>query len=183
MTDLRSVVLNMPTLVLQEVQLALLPAALGTFAIVYSNIQCMMSMGSIRYAKSEEEKAKIHPYKPWDDKSDTAEPHFRAFKACQNVTEWTVYTIPTLFLYVLYVPAVPVLGSFRYRGVLALPWTGLLFALAIAHFNLKYVEGYTTSADARIPAFKRRTWLFRLLAYGSVVGMLSSLYTFAQTIY
>jgi hypothetical protein len=104
---------------IRELQAAFLPAAVGTCGIVYSNVKCMLDMGKIRYADKEKQ---VHPYKPWNDKSDTAEPHFRAFKGCQNVTEWTVYTLPILWLFVLYSPAVPKIGAF-------LPWAGAGAAL------------------------------------------------------
>ena len=78
-------------------------------------------MGKVRYAEKSKE---VHPYKPWADKSDSAEPHFRAFKACQNCTEWTVYVLPVLWLYALYVPAIPVVGKF-------LPWSTSILGLPL----------------------------------------------------
>jgi hypothetical protein len=53
----------------------MLPAAGGSFAIVYSTITGMLAMSKIRYAKDKFE----HPYKPWKD--DDAK-GFRAYKVC-----------------------------------------------------------------------------------------------------
>ena len=147
--------------VLRELQIAILPAAIGTIGSVYSNIINMGLMGKIRYADKSKE---VHPYKPWEDKSETAQPHFRGFKACQNGTEWTVYVLPVLWLYVLYTPAIPLVGRY-------LPWTGAGLGLAFGYFNTKYVEGYIVSADARIKQFSRRTLVMRILFYGTLAGL------------
>jgi predicted outer membrane lipoprotein len=157
----------MATAALRDLQKALLPAAVGSIAMVYSNIVNMGVMGKIRYADKSKE---VHPYKPWDDKSASAERHFRAFKGCQNGVEWTVYGLPVLWLYVIYTPAIPHVGKL-------LPWTGAVLACAFAYFNTLYVEGYAESADDRIPPFRRRTMAIRGLLYGTAVGILATLAT------
>jgi hypothetical protein len=86
---------------LDALQLVCLPAALGTFAIVYSSITGMMAMSKIRYAKEEKFE---HPYQPWKEDDPRG---FRAFKAFGNMLEWTVFSVPCLWLYVLYTPAIP----------------------------------------------------------------------------
>ena len=154
----------MASAALRELQLAVLPAAIGTIGVVYSNIVAMGIMGKVRYAEKSKE---VHPYKPWADKSDSAEPHFRAFKACQNCTEWTVYVLPVLWLYALYVPAIPVVGKF-------LPWSTSILGLAFGHFNTKYVEGYIVSAEGRLKPFYRRTLVMRCLFYGTLAGLASA---------
>lgn len=93
---------------LRSLATAALPTAIGTIAIVYSNIINMGVMGKIRYA----DKKPVHPYKPWEDKGDKSEAHFRAFKACQNGTEWTVYMLPCAWLYGLYTPLIPKIGLY-----------------------------------------------------------------------
>ena len=75
--------------------------------------------------------------------------------------------MPVLFIYTLYVPAIPVVGTY-------MPWTAALLGLAWGHFNVKYVEGYTESADGRMYGFRKRTQVFRLLAYGALAGMAAS---------
>jgi hypothetical protein len=145
----------MATTAIRDLQLALLPAAIGSFATIYSNVQAMMIMGKIRYADKE---AKVHPYKPWTDKGDKADAHFRAFKACQNGTEWTVYSVPITILLGLYSPTIPVVGQHLY-------WAPALLGCGFAYFNGEYVQGYIKSADDRIPGFKGRTLCFRGLAY------------------
>lgn len=153
----------MSSAALRELQIAALPAAIGSFAIVYSNIVNMKSMGTIRYADKSKE---VHPYKPWTDDSASAEPHFRAFKACQNGTEWTVYCLPALWIYVMYTPSIPVVGTY-------LSWAGLVLALGFAYYNVEYVKAYTVSAQARIAPFSKRTMFFRFIAYGAMAGMAS----------
>ena len=157
----------MMTSALGELQLAALPAAIGTTAIVYSNIIAMKLMGKVRYDASTKGEQEVHPYKPWADTRSDSEPHFRAFKACQNVTEWTVYSVPTLWLYVLYPPAIPAVGF-------SLSCCGALLGLGLGLVNVQYVKGYTMSADARIPPFKRRAMMMRVLFYGSIAGMVCS---------
>ena len=145
----------MATSAIRELQSLLMPAAVGTVAIVYSNIANMMTMGKIRYA---DKQATVHPYKPWADKGDKAEPHFRAFKACQNGYEWTIYAVPLLCFSALYAPAicsVPVVGKLfdQYR----LRWLNAVFGVAFGYFNTTYVSGYIRSADDRMPGFTGRT--------------------------
>ena len=151
----------MATSALRELQMAFMPAAIGTVAVIYSNIVNMGIMGKIRYA----DKQPVHPYKPWADQGDKAEPHFRAFKACQNGTEWTVYVVPTIWLYTLYTPAIPVIGKY-------LPWVGVLLSLGVAYYNIQYVKGYIESADGRMPGFKKRTQFVRGLFYGTIGGII-----------
>ena len=151
---------------MRELQLACLPAAIGTIGAVYSNITNMRAMSKVRYAAPGSRK-EVHPYKPWADDRVDAEPHFRAFKACQNGTEWTVYVVPVLWLYVLYTPAIPYVGT-------SLSWAGALLGLAFGYFNVKYVEGYTVSADQRLKPFYLRTMTIRALFYGAGAGIVAS---------
>merc|ERR1711918_228796 len=102
--------------------------------------------------------------KPWADDSEKADQHFRAYKATQNVLEWTVYYLPVITFYNLYSPAIPVVGPY-------LPWSGAVLSLLYAHANVTYVKGYIKSAEDRMPGFKRRTMVFRALFYVSVAGM------------
>jgi len=155
----------MATSALRDLQKALLPAAVGSLAIVYSNIANMFAMGKIRYAIKDKE---VHPYKPWADDSPNAEAHFRAYKAFENGIEWTVLSIPILWFYVIYTPALPHVGKF-------LPWTGTVLAAVFSYYNQKYLEGYAVSAAERLPPFKTRTMAVKYLLYGACAGMASSL--------
>jgi len=146
---------------------ATLPAAVGSLAIVYSNIANIFAMGKIRYAIKDKE---VHPYKPWADDSPNAEAHFRAYKAFENGIEWTVLSLPLLWFYVIYTPALPHVGKF-------LPWTGTVLAAAFSYYNIKYLEGYVASAAERIPPFKTRTTAVKCLLYGACAGMASCLAT------
>lgn len=150
---------------LLELQCALLPAAIGTVQIVWSNFENMFSMNKVRY--DTDKTAEIHPYKPWADEREDAEAHLRAFKACQNGAEWSGYALPILWLYVLYTPAVPFVGKLA-------PWAGAVLATAFARFNVRYVKAYIASAEARVAPFTRRTWAFNCLFMGFVVGAVSS---------
>ena len=87
-----------------------------------SNVLCMYTLNKIRYA---ERSGPVHPYRPWADTAKNADAHYRAYKACQNVLEWTVYSLPLLWLYVLYTPAIPRIGR-------ALSWFGAVLGLALA---------------------------------------------------
>ena len=157
----------MATTAIRELQMAALPAAVGTVAILYSNVANMFAMGKFRYANKGVE---VHPYKPWSDTTPNAEEHFRAYKAFENGMEWTVIAVPALWLYVLYTPAVPHVGKF-------LPWTGALLAAAFAHYNTKYLEGYAQSAEARLPPFKARTQALKVLFIGALASMGASFLT------
>ena len=117
-------------------------------------------MGKVRYV---EKGKQVHPYKPWDDKADNADMHFRAFKACQNGVEWTTFAVPLLFLFNLYTPAVPFIGAYA-------PWGAALLGLAFGYYNVEYIKGYIKSADDRMPGFKMRTLCFRGIFYGFVAG-------------
>jgi hypothetical protein len=108
----------------KEMQHLLLPAAAGTFAIVYSTITGMLAMSKVRYGKDKFD----HPYKPWKDSDEKG---FRAFKAFGNQIEWTVLTVPCLWSYVLYSPAFPYVGKYG-------PLSGFLLALGYAYFNQAY---------------------------------------------
>ncbi len=143
-----------------DLQLSLMPAALGTVAVVYSNVLCMYTLNKIRYA---ERSGPVHPYRPWADTAKNADAHYRAYKACQNVLEWTVYSLPLLWLYVLYTPAIPRIGR-------ALSWFGAVLGLALARFNAAYAEAYAGSADARVKPFYRRIRIFQVLFLGFVAG-------------
>jgi hypothetical protein len=68
----------------------------------------------------------------------------------------------------LYGPAVPFVGQFTDVTVVAL-------SLVYAYANLKYVDGYMSSADGRMPMFKLRTNAFKGLAFGSMIAMAFSL--------
>ena len=143
-----------------DLQLSLMPAALGTVAIVYSNVLCMYTLNKIRYA---ERSGPVHPYRPWADTAKNADAHYRAYKACQNVLEWTVYSLPLLWLYVLYTPTIPRIGR-------ALSWFGAVLGLALARFNATYAEAYAESADARVKPFYQRIRIFQILFLGFVAG-------------
>lgn len=157
----------MATTAIRELQMAALPAAVGTVAILYSNLANMFAMGKFRYANKGVE---VHPYKPWSDTTPNAEEHFRAYKAFENGMEWTVIAVPALWLYVLYTPAVPHVGKF-------LPWTGALLAAAFAYYNTKYLEGYAQSVEARLPPFKARTNALMVLFTGALASMAASFLT------
>lgn len=157
----------MATTAIRELQMAALPAAVGTVAILYSNVANMFAMGKFRYANKGVE---VHPYKPWSDTTPNAEEHFRAYKAFENGMEWTVIAVPALWLYVLYTPAVPHVGKF-------LPWTGALLAAAFAYYNTKYLEGYAQSVEARLPPFKARTNALMVLFTGALASMAASFLT------
>jgi len=157
----------MTTAALRDLQKAVLPAAVGTLAILYSNVTNMMGMGKVRYATKDKE---VHPYKPWADDAPNAEAHFRAYKAFENGMEWTLLAVPTLWIYVIFTPALPHVGKF-------LPWTGTVLAGVFAFYNVKYLEGYTESAAARLPPFKSRTAALKYLFYGACIGMTASLAT------
>lgn len=160
-------VVIMATTAIRELQMAALPAAVGTVAILYSNVANMFAMGKFRYANKGVE---VHPYKPWSDTTPNAEEHFRAYKAFENGMEWTVIAVPALWLYVLYTPAVPHVGKF-------LPWTGALLAAAFAYYNTKYLEGYAQSVEARLPPFKARTNALMVLFTGALASMAASFLT------
>lgn len=158
---------------LKGLQLSLLPAAIGVSAVVFSNIQCMTVLGELRYSDGQ----KVHPYRPWADKAATADPHFRGYKACMNVLEWTVYYVPMLFLYVIYTPALPVVGRVTIPGtpdLLLLPWCGAVGGLAFANLNVKYVKGYMNSVEGRLKPFYRRTNVFKLTVYLTFAGIAAS---------
>jgi len=148
---------------MREMQLAFLPAALGTIPVVYANIQAMGIMGKVRYADRSKE---VHPYRPWADEREDAEPHFRAFKACQNVTEWTVYIVPLIWMFVLYTPAIPVIGRY-------VAWCAAPLGLAIGYYFIKYIEGYIVSAEGRLQPFYKRARCVRLLFYGALAGIIA----------
>ena len=150
---------------MRELQLACLPAAIGTIGVVYSNITNMRLMSKVRYAGPAGRD--VHPYKPWADDAVDAEPHFRAFKACQNGVEWTVYAVPVLWLYVLYTPAIPYVGTL-------LSWAGAALGLAFGYFNVRYVEGYIVSSEQRLKPFYQRTRTIRALFYGAGAGIVAS---------
>ena len=152
---------------IRELQKAVLPAAIGSVAMLYSNVANMFAMGKIRYATKDKE---VHPYKPWEDSAPNAEAHFRAYKAFENGMEWTVLALPMLWLYVIYTPSLPHVGKF-------LPWTGTLLAAAFGYYNTKYLEGYAQSAEARIPPFKARTTSIKYLFFGASAGMAACLAT------
>jgi hypothetical protein len=54
--------------------------------------------------------------------------------------------------------------------------SGFLLALGYAYFNQAYAPAYIESAEKRVAPFQSRTLIFRMLAYGSVVGMGFSAY-------
>ena len=132
----------MTTVALRELATAMLPAALGSIAVVYSNIINIGLMSKIRYA----DKQPVHPYKPWDDKGDKADQHFRAFKACQNGTEWTVYMLPCVGLYGLYTPLIPKVGLY-------VSWFGLVLSIAFAYYNVVRAAHTHHSAAASLIRF------------------------------
>ena len=121
----------MATAALRELQVAFLPAAIGTVGVIYSNILGWGVMGKVRYVEAGKQ---VHPYKPWEDKSDTADAHFRAFKACQNGVEWTTFTVPLLFLFNLYTPSIPYIGAYA-------PLAAAVLGLAFGYYNVQYIEG------------------------------------------
>ena len=145
----------MASTAIRDLQYALLPAAIGSIAAIYSNISCMGIMGKIRYADKD---VQVHPYKPWADKAEKAEPHFRGFKACQNCTEWTVYTVPLIIFATLYAPTIPVAGVY-------LHWAPAILGCGFGYYNIEYTKGYIHSAEGRIPGFSRRTMCVRGLFY------------------
>ena len=149
---------------LSELQVAFLPAALGAVAVMYSNILGWGVLGKIRYA---EKGKQVHPYKPWDDKSDQADAHFRGFKATQNAMEWTVLVTPVIFLYQLYCSAIPVVGAYLY-------WSAAVLGLAFGYLNVQYIKGYIKSADDRLPPFKMRANVLRIVFFGFLAGAASS---------
>ena len=156
---------------LSEIQRALLPAAVGTSAIIGSSIQGMMINGKVRYSN----KTFSHPYKPWiEDHNDKEGKHYRGFKACQNCVEWTVYAVPSLWLFTLYSPALSIIPKL---GPVVAPWLPLIggcASLVYSHFNMKYVEGYMESTEGRLKPFKYRTMMLKLLLYGSFLGISAS---------
>mmetsp|Transcript_6670 Transcript_6670/g.21404 ORF Transcript_6670/g.21404 Transcript_6670/m.21404 type:complete len:167 (-) Transcript_6670:136-636(-) len=154
----------MATSALRELQMACVPAAIGTISAIYSNIMVMGIVGKVRYA---DKSVQVHPYKPWSDTSEMAEAHFRAYKASINCIEWTGYFVPLLWLYAIYVPALPLPPV----AVTALHWSGALLGLAFGHQNVKYVEGYTQSASARLGPFRRRANIIRLALGATCLGL------------
>jgi hypothetical protein len=154
----------MATSALRELQMACMPAAIGTIAAIYSNIKVMGILGKIRYADKDVE---VHPYKPWADKSEMAEAHFRAYKASVNCVEWTGYFVPLLWLYAIYAPALPLPPI----ALTAIHWSGALLGLAFGYQNVKYVEGYTQSASARVGPFRRRTNVVKLALGAACLGL------------
>eukprot|EP00729_Bicosta_minor_P000725 gene725-24697_t len=151
-------------LAVQQLQELMMPAALSTVAVVYSNIHVMGYMNKIRYA---EEGKEVHPYKPWADADTKAEQHYRAYKACQNSVEWTVYMVPCSVLHAIYSPAIPIVGKYA-------PWCGTAFALLWAAGNTEYVKGYIVSAKDRLGGFKKRTLALRLTMYTMLLGVACS---------
>ena len=122
---------NLMATAIRELQVAFLPAGLGAVAVIYSNILGWSVMGAVRYSEKGKE---VHPYKPWNDKSDQADAHFRSFKATQNGMEWTVLVTPVLFLYHLYASAIPVVGAYLY-------WSTAVLGVAFGYFNVQYIKG------------------------------------------
>jgi hypothetical protein len=141
-----------------------MPAAIGTISAIYSNIIVMGVLGKVRYA---DKSIEVHPYKPWADKSEMAEPHFRAYKASVNCVEWTGYFIPLLWLYAIYVPALPLPPV----AAMALHWSGALLGLAFGYQNVQYVTGYTQSASARLGPFRRRANVIRFALGATCFGL------------
>ena len=149
-----------------EIAVQLLPASIGTLALIYSNVQAFFSVGKIRYKEKDNDGKAVfkHPYRPWEDKSGSAAEHFRAAKAADNIREWTLYSMPLQWLIAIYGPEVPFVGAY-------LPWAGLVLTFVYARSNQAYLKAYTSSAEERIVPFRTRTNMWKLMALLSIVSI------------
>mmetsp|Transcript_25341 Transcript_25341/g.40877 ORF Transcript_25341/g.40877 Transcript_25341/m.40877 type:complete len:161 (-) Transcript_25341:125-607(-) len=138
----------------------LIPAALGSIAMIYSTIHSIFIMNKPRYALKDFK----HPYKPWtDEQSDNKT--YRGFRANMNQVEWLVYSIPIYTFSVLFSPAYPVVGSIA-------PWMCFVLALIYGQANVNYLKGYMKSTEDRMPGFKLRTHIFKAMLGVCIGGII-----------
>ena len=129
----------------------LIPASVGIFATLTTNVYVMLKFTIMRFGGKEYTAENfVTVYKPWEHKSER---WYRAFRAGENVKEWSIVVMPLFGSLSLIGRYLPYVGD--YAGSMS-----VALSLIYNYYTVRYTNGYIESEKERVPGFVGRKNVF-----------------------